>query len=64
VYGDVKLAKRANEELLKMRSDESGNYMLMANVYSWHGDREGADRQMEFLKDSGVRKDAGSCTLA
>ncbi|MED6183372.1 hypothetical protein PIB30_037289 [Stylosanthes scabra] len=64
VYGDVKLAKRANEELLKMRSNKSSDYMLMANVYTWQGNQDEAERQRELMKDSGVRKDAGSCTLA
>ena len=38
VHGDVELAKRATEQLLRMRVDQSGDYVLLSNVYASHGE--------------------------
>ena len=60
VHGDVELAKRANEELLRMRRDQSGDYVLMSNIHALRGEWEGAERVRKLMDDSGVRKNPGS----
>ncbi|KAL4382570.1 hypothetical protein HN51_006227 [Arachis hypogaea] len=60
VHGDVNLAKRANEELLKIRRDQSGDYVLMSNVYASQGDWDEAERVRKLMDDNGVRKNHGS----
>ncbi|KAK7340565.1 hypothetical protein VNO77_21272 [Canavalia gladiata] len=60
VHGDVELAKRANEQLLKMRRDHSGDYVLLSNLYASQGEWDGAEKVRKLMDDSGVTKNRGS----
>ena len=60
VYGDVELAKRANEQLLRMRGDQSGDYVLLSNVYASQGEWDGAENVRKLMDDNGVTKNRGS----
>ncbi|KAJ1401535.1 Tetratricopeptide-like helical domain superfamily [Sesbania bispinosa] len=60
VHGDVELAKRANEELLRMRTDQSGDYVLLSNTYASQGEWYGVEKVRKLMDDSGVTKNLGS----
>jgi pentatricopeptide repeat protein len=59
VHGDVELAKEVNEKLLRMRKDESGDYVLMSNLYASQGEWDGAEKVRKLMDDSGVTKSRG-----
>jgi hypothetical protein len=59
VHGDVELAKEVNEKLLRMRKDESGDYVLMSNLYASRGEWDGAEKVRKLMDDSGVTKSRG-----
>lgn len=56
IYNNVELAKRANDRLLKLRQDESGDYVLLSNVYASRGEWDGAERVRKLMDDCGVWK--------
>ncbi|WOL02679.1 hypothetical protein Cni_G11398 [Canna indica] len=43
IHGDVKLAEQANEQLLRLRDDTSGDYVLLSNIYGWGREAEEID---------------------
>lgn len=62
VHGNVELARRANEQLLEMRRDQSGDYVLLSNIYASRGEWDGVEKVRKLMDDSGVRKEPG-CSL-
>ncbi|KAJ8750064.1 hypothetical protein K2173_013979 [Erythroxylum novogranatense] len=62
IHGNVELGKRANERLLQMRWDESGDYVLLSNIYASIGEWNGVEKVRNLMDDSGVRKEVG-CSL-
>lgn len=60
VHNNVELGRRANEELLKLRRGESGDYVLLSNIYASQGEWDGAERLRKVMDDKGVRKEAAS----
>ncbi|KAJ7974385.1 Pentatricopeptide repeat-containing protein [Quillaja saponaria] len=59
IHGNVELARRANEQLLKMRRDQSGDYVLLSNIYASQGEWDGVQQVRKLMDDNGVRKEAG-----
>ncbi|XP_030539459.1 pentatricopeptide repeat-containing protein At5g15300-like [Rhodamnia argentea] len=59
VHGDVELGRLANEKLLSMRHDQSGDYVLLSNLYALKGEWDGAEKVRKSMGDRGVRKEAG-----
>ncbi|KAB2613854.1 pentatricopeptide repeat-containing protein [Pyrus ussuriensis x Pyrus communis] len=62
VHGNVELGRRANERLLEMRRDESGDFVLLSNIYASRGEWQGVEEVRKLMDDSGVKKEAG-CSL-
>lgn len=62
IHGEVELGKRANMQLLKMRRDQSGDYVLLANIYASQGEWDGVEKVRKLMDDSGVKKEPG-CSL-
>ncbi|CAJ1830452.1 unnamed protein product [Sphenostylis stenocarpa] len=60
VHGNVELAKQANKQLLRMRGDQSGDYVLLSNVYASQGEWNGAEKVRKQMDDNGVTKNRGS----
>lgn len=60
VHGDMELAKHANEKLLQMRTDQSGDYVLLSNTYASRGEWDGVAKVRKLMDDSGVTKNRGS----
>lgn len=59
IYGNVDLGKYANEKLLSLRKDESGDYVLLSNIYASTGQWEGVQRVRKMFDDTGVKKPTG-----
>ncbi|XWS40900.1 hypothetical protein CRYUN_Cryun17cG0035800 [Craigia yunnanensis] len=49
IHGNVELGKRANERLIKMRRDQSGDYVLLSNIFSSKGEWDGVDMVRKTL---------------
>ncbi|KAJ4835396.1 Pentatricopeptide repeat-containing protein [Turnera subulata] len=62
VHGNIELGKRANERLLQLRRDQSGDYVLLSNIYASVGEWGGVEKVRKLMDDSGVRKEPG-CSL-
>ncbi|KAA8530387.1 hypothetical protein F0562_005096 [Nyssa sinensis] len=62
IHGNVELGRHANEQLLKMRRDQSGDYVLLSNIYASQGEWDGVERVRQLMDDSGVKKEPG-CSL-
>lgn len=59
VHGNVEMAKRANEQLLRMRKDQSGDYVLLSNIYASRGEWDGVEKVRKLMDESGVKKNPG-----
>lgn len=59
VHGNVELGRRANERLLEIRRDESGDFVLLSNIYASRGEWHGAEEVRKLMDDSGVKKEPG-----
>ncbi|KDP27168.1 hypothetical protein JCGZ_19867 [Jatropha curcas] len=62
IHGNVELGRHANEKLLEMRRDESGDYVLLSNIYASVGEWDGAQKVRKLMDDNDVKKDPG-CSL-
>ncbi|XVF58300.1 hypothetical protein PTKIN_Ptkin07bG0054000 [Pterospermum kingtungense] len=62
IHGNVELGRRANERLLKMRKDQSGDYVLLSNIYASKGEWDGVQKVRKMMDETGVRKEPG-CSL-
>ncbi|CAN8299967.1 unnamed protein product [Cochlearia groenlandica] len=59
IYGNVELGKYANEKLLSMRKNESGDYVLISNIYASTGEWDGVQRVRKMFDDTRVKKPTG-----
>ncbi|KAG8489616.1 hypothetical protein CXB51_017597 [Gossypium anomalum] len=59
IHGNVELGRRANVRLLKIRQDESGDYVLLSNIYASKGEWDRVEKVRKMMDDTGVRKDPG-----
>ncbi|KAB2075485.1 hypothetical protein ERO13_A07G206100v2 [Gossypium hirsutum] len=59
IHGNVELGRRANVRLLKIRQDESGDYVLLSNIYASEGEWDRVEKVRKMMDDTGVRKDPG-----
>ncbi|KAK9119197.1 hypothetical protein Scep_017290 [Stephania cephalantha] len=59
IQGNVELGRIANGRLLAMRRDESGDYVLLSNVYAFTGEWDGSEKVRKLMDDRMVRKEAG-----
>ncbi|KAL3813395.1 hypothetical protein ACJIZ3_014663 [Penstemon smallii] len=59
VHCNVELGRRANEHLLKLRKDESGDYVLLSNIYASSGEWCGVENVRKLMDENGVKKEPG-----
>ncbi|PSS26679.1 Pentatricopeptide repeat-containing protein [Actinidia chinensis var. chinensis] len=59
IYGNTDMGEWAAEKLLKMRPENSGYYVLIANMYAAAGCWNKLARVRTFMRDLGVRKAPG-----
>lgn len=62
VHGNVELGRLANERLLNMRKDESGDYVLLSNIYASQGEWDSVEKVRNLMDDSEIKKQPG-CSL-
>jgi pentatricopeptide repeat protein len=60
VSGDVELGKFISDRLFEIEPENTGNYIIMANLYSQAGRWEEADQIRERMKRIGLKKIPGS----
>ncbi|KAK4752854.1 hypothetical protein SAY87_021652 [Trapa incisa] len=58
-HGDVELGKIASEKLISVRHDESGDYVLLSNLYALKEDWSGAEKVRKSMDDNGIMKGIG-----
>ncbi|CAH9109156.1 unnamed protein product [Cuscuta europaea] len=59
IHGNTEIGEWAAEKLLEMRPDNSGYYVLIANMYAAAGSWNKLAKVRTLMRDSGVRKDPG-----
>lgn len=66
VHGNMELGKRVNEKLLKLQEDESesGDYVLLSNIYASKGEWIGVEKVRKLMEYNGVRKEAGQSFIS
>ncbi|XP_011626050.2 pentatricopeptide repeat-containing protein At2g29760, chloroplastic-like [Amborella trichopoda] len=63
IYGNVSLAEITMEKLLELEPSNSGNYILLSNVYSTAGRWEDAMSIRKLMKDGDVQKAPGCSSI-
>ncbi|EOA13187.1 hypothetical protein CARUB_v10026213mg [Capsella rubella] len=63
VHHDLELGERALNQLIKLEPNNSGNYMLLANLYSNLGRWDESRMMRKMMKGIGVKKPAGESTI-
>ncbi|OIW09101.1 hypothetical protein TanjilG_16328 [Lupinus angustifolius] len=56
IHGNVELAELALEKLTELEPDDSGNYVILANMYAQSGNWEGVARLRQLMIDKGIKK--------
>ncbi|KAL5067934.1 hypothetical protein RYX36_018821 [Vicia faba] len=60
IYGDVEMGKFVCDHLLKIEPENTGNYIIMANLYSRAGRWGEASMIREMIDETGLQKVRGS----
>ncbi|XP_010542918.1 PREDICTED: pentatricopeptide repeat-containing protein At4g02750-like [Tarenaya hassleriana] len=60
VCGNVELAEIAAAELFKIEPENSGNYILLSNIYAAKGRWDGVAKMRTMIKEHRVKKSRGS----
>lgn len=63
ISGDVELGKYAYDHLFEIEPENTGNYIIMANLYSQAGRWEEAKKVREKMNKYGLKKIAGSSCI-
>lgn len=59
VYGNTMLAECAVKKLLELDAEDSGSYVLLANLYSDSGKLDGVADVRKLMREKGIRKNPG-----
>ncbi|XP_052202170.1 LOW QUALITY PROTEIN: pentatricopeptide repeat-containing protein At2g13600-like [Diospyros lotus] len=59
VHANAKLAEIAVKNLIELDAENSGSYVLLANIYSDCGDLDGVLNMRKFMKERRIRKNPG-----
>ncbi|KAF8099863.1 hypothetical protein N665_0236s0024 [Sinapis alba] len=63
VHHDLELGERALNQLIKLEPNNSGNYMLLANLYADLGRWDESRMMRKMMKGIGVKKMAGESSI-
>ncbi|XP_010259360.1 PREDICTED: pentatricopeptide repeat-containing protein At1g09190 [Nelumbo nucifera] len=63
IHGDLELAEFAAKELINVEPYNSGNYVLLSNIYAEMGNWDEVERVRVLMKDSSVRKAPGCSSI-
>jgi len=56
MHGNVELAELALEKLIELEPDDSGNYVILANMYAQSGKWEEVEKLRQVMMDKGIKK--------
>ncbi|XP_030972728.1 pentatricopeptide repeat-containing protein At4g21065-like [Quercus lobata] len=56
IHGNVELGEVALEKLIELDPDDSGNYVILSNIYAQAGKWEGVARLRKLMIDKGIKK--------
>jgi pentatricopeptide repeat protein len=59
IHHDLRLAETAAKKLMEFDVEDSGGYVLLANIYSESGELENVADMRKFMKTKGIRKSPG-----
>ncbi|KAF8406731.1 hypothetical protein HHK36_008823 [Tetracentron sinense] len=59
IHGNTKLAECAVKNLLELDVEDSGSYVLLANIYADSGKLEGVAEVRKLMRKRGIRKNPG-----
>lgn len=62
-HGDMVLAEYAVKELIKLEPSNSGNYVLLSNIYAERGDWDEVERLRILMKENSVKKSPGHSAI-
>lgn len=57
--GDLELGEKVAHRLFEIEPDNPGNYVLLSNMYAYHGRLEEAKEMRRLMGANGVRKETG-----
>ncbi|KAL9252270.1 Pentatricopeptide repeat-containing protein [Drosera capensis] len=63
VYNNVEVAEVAAKKLFELEPGNTGNYILLSNLYWSNGMCDGADKVRELMKEKGLKKNPGCCWI-
>lgn len=61
-HGDVELAEHAVKELINLEPWNSGNYVLLSNIYAEQGRWDDAEKLRVLMREKSVKKSPGQST--
>ncbi|ONI05350.1 hypothetical protein PRUPE_5G003100 [Prunus persica] len=59
IHGNVEMAERVADTLMRLEPTELGSFVLMSNLYAEKGDWEMVAKVRKGMRDKGVRKEVG-----
>ncbi|PQM37888.1 pentatricopeptide repeat-containing protein [Prunus yedoensis var. nudiflora] len=59
IHGNVEMAERVADTLMRLEPMESGSFFFMSNLYAEKGDWEMVAKVGKWRRDKGVRKEVG-----
>ncbi|XP_021763466.1 pentatricopeptide repeat-containing protein At3g46790, chloroplastic-like [Chenopodium quinoa] len=56
IHGNVELGELALEKIIELQPNDSGNYVILSNIYAQSGQWDGVARVRRLMIDKGVKK--------
>ncbi|XP_059643317.1 pentatricopeptide repeat-containing protein At4g21065-like [Cornus florida] len=56
IHANVELGEQALERLIELEPDDSGNYVILSNIYAQAGKWEGVAKMRKLMTDRGLKK--------
>ncbi|CAN6467845.1 unnamed protein product [Victoria cruziana] len=64
LHGDVELAQEATNKLIELEPSNSGNYVLLSNIYAEAGQWDEAEKVRAMMKEMSIRKEPGNSAFS
>jgi len=63
IHRNLKIAVIAMKQLMELEPEESGNYVLLANIYAEHGKWENVSNIRKLIRNKRIKKTPGSSSI-
>lgn len=63
IHGQVELGERVVEQLIELKAQEAGDYLLLLNIYSSAGHQEKVLKVRKLIKEKGMKTTPASSTI-